>query len=107
MESPVGFLLSDLVLIRLEILQSLTTKRELSGHVLVTRVQVRQGKVTLSRMGWDKLMPDWLSTSLQFQGQVASISLRPVLGTVQSWLQSAQHAVSFFHLVEVVVSRGP
>ena len=54
-------------------------------------------------------MSDLLSTSLQFQGQVASISLRPVLGivAVMSWLQSAPHAVNFFHLVEVWVSKGP
>jgi len=65
--------------------------------------------VTPSRMGWDLLMSDLLSTSLQFQGQVASISLRPVLGivAVMSWLQSAPHAVNFFHLVEVWVSKGP
>ena len=98
-----------MVLIRLEILQTLTIKREFSGNVLVTRVQVRQGKVTPSRMGWVLLMSDLLSNSLQFQGQVVSISLRPVLRAVavMSWLQSGHHAVNYFHWVEVLVPKGP
>ena len=59
-----------------------------------------------------------LSTvNFQFQGQFVTISLRPVSGIVQatysvllkmeqlmSWLQSGHHAVSFFPLVEVLVS---
>ena len=46
------------------------------------------------------------TVSLQLQGRLAPISLRPVLGVWQftSWLQSGHHVINFFHLVEVSVS---
>lgn len=81
------FLTFSLALIRLGSLLPLTTKGRISGHVLVS-VKVREGKMTLSRMGEDRLMSAKLLSTMSKCRLLGIYSARCSLILLDLWFDT-------------------